>query len=81
MTKRQDVGKKQGGIFQRLGNWVAGTKPPTTEQGYTQEGHTVSSWSSTFDDTPLDGDRIVDGTHCKTVGEYKAACAKFYDPV
>jgi len=34
-----------------------------------------------YNDIEFDGDRIVDGTHCKTVGEYKAACAKFYDPV
>ncbi len=74
--KRKDLGKRKGGIFSRFGNWVAGSKPPTTQEGYIQQGHSISSWSSEHDNTPLDGDRYVNGKCCTTVGEYKAALTK-----
>jgi hypothetical protein len=80
------VGKRQGGVLQRLGNWIAGTPPQTFNQAISsntsasQHGITtsVADWPSSQDDVPLSGARFVDGQCCRTVGEYKAACAKFY---
>ncbi len=83
MTKRKDVDKRQGGILQRFGKWIAGEKPEDIQKAYITQRHSeVGGYSSKsgYDDTPLDGDQIVGGKHFKTVGEYKAACAKFYGP-
>lgn len=71
--KRKNLGKRQGGIFQRLGKWIAGEKPPTTEEGYIEHNHNIAQWGPKFDKTPLGGDKYVNGKCCRTVGEYKAA--------
>jgi hypothetical protein len=73
------TGKRRGGIFQRLGNWIAGTPPPSEEDGQTSTGgNQYSQWSDAYNDTKLDGARVIDGKFCRTVGEVKAATAKKY---
>ncbi len=78
--KRKDVGKRQGGILSRIGKAILGTPVPSAQEAYNSDGHTVTNWSHHYDATPLGGDRIVGGKHCKTAGEFKAACVKFYGP-
>jgi hypothetical protein len=81
-VKRKDVGKRQGGLWSKAVNFVLGAPVPTEQEAIlgSRHGATISSMPAQFDDTPLGGDRVVGGVHCKTVGEYKAACAKFYGP-
>lgn len=75
------AGKRQGGIFQRFGNWVAGTKPPSEEEGQIATGgNAYSQWPADYDNTKLDGAVVVDGKFCRTPGEVKAAVAKKYGP-
>lgn len=81
MTKRKNVGKSQDGVFQRIGQWITGSKSPTIEEAYiNNSGRSVSDFSDTYNDTALSGDRYVNGQCCKTVGEYKAACERVYGP-
>lgn len=84
--KRKDLNKRQGGISQRLWNWVAGTKPQTFNETITSNTNAsqhgivtgMTDWPSSQNDVSLSGDIYVNGKCCRTVGEYKAACAKFY---
>ena len=72
-------GKRTGGIFQRLGNWIAGTRPPSEGAGQIATGgNAMSQWPGAYDNTPTNGDVYVGGQCCRTVGEVKAATAKFY---
>lgn len=79
--KRKDVGKRKGGLLSKLGNFVLGKQPDSFQEAIlgSQNGSTVSSMPAQYDDTALSGDVYVGGTCCKTVGEYKAACEKFYN--
>jgi hypothetical protein len=80
MTNRKDLGKRPG-FFSKILDRVAGQSPPDIQEAINSSGHaTISSFSTEYDNTPLSGDRVVNGKHCRTVGEYKAACAKFYGP-
>lgn len=81
MTKRKDLGKRQGGLKQRFWNWVAGNEPPTMQDALINHGSTISSMPDSHNSNPLDGDIQVGFTTCRTVGEYKAACRKFYNGI
>jgi hypothetical protein len=73
------MAKRKGGVFQRLGNWLIGTEPPSEQDAIIASKHnTYSSMSSEYDDTPIN--QMVGSTRCKTVGEYKTACIKKYGP-
>jgi hypothetical protein len=50
-------------------------------RGEPLESVSPSTLPAQYDNVSFVGNRVVDGTVCKTVGEYKAACAKFYSPV
>jgi len=77
MTKNK--GARQGGAFQRLTNWALGTKPPTEQQGLVAtSGNQISEWPAEYDHTALENATVVGGKICYTVGEHKAATAKFY---
>jgi hypothetical protein len=72
---RKNLGKRKG-FWNRVRDLVSGPKPPSSEQGYIAGGPNPTQWPGRFDNTPLDGDRYVNGTCCRTVGEYKAASTK-----
>jgi hypothetical protein len=72
-------GKRSGGLFQRLGNWALGTRPPSEMKGQIETGgNQLSQWPNSYNDTPTSGDVYIGGVRCKTVGEVKAQTAKFY---
>lgn len=50
-------------------------------RGESLESVSPSTLPAQYNDVEFEGSRVVGGSHCKTVGEYKAACDKFYDPV
>lgn len=83
-TKRKHLEKRKGGVLQKISNWVLGTEPPDIQDAILKNVSTdgivrgMSGWNASHDDTALSGDRYVGGQCCRTVGEYKAACAKFY---
>ncbi len=79
MSKKSRAGRRQGGVFQRLGNWIAGTPPPSEQVAQIATGgNQYSQWPADFDDVKLEGGVIIDGKLCRTPGEVKAATAKKY---
>jgi hypothetical protein len=52
-----------------------------TLRGEPLQSVSPSTLPAAYNDVPFEGDRYVGSTCCKTVGQYKAACDKFYDPV
>lgn len=73
------TGKRQGGIFRRGWNWIAGTPPPSEDAGQVATGgNQYSQWPSSYDETKLGGVTVIDGKFCRTPGEIKAATAKKY---
>jgi len=68
--------KRKNGLAARFTEWALGKHAPTSQEGYIHHGAHVSQWPTSYDDTPLDGDRYVGGKCCSSVGEYKAALAK-----
>jgi len=50
-------------------------------RGEPLESVSPSTLPAQYNNVKFEGTKIVDGHMCNTVGEYKEACAKFYDCV
>lgn len=66
--------KRRDSVFTKIVNAVLGEPIPTAAQATSSEGvRHLTDLPASYDDTPLTGDRYINGRCCRTVGDLKEA--------